>query len=162
MPDRSAPKSRPLFAYGLLSFFEREYTSTPSPLWRSTVLASADGEKHPSDRTHTERLVRLQQVIGRCVARSIAADNLPPTLITEISPEKAHSLRELHQLCDWVITLDRNAGIEYFDSPRDNKEIYDAYVIDCVPEREDLGCLQLITSTSNLEEVRNLLDRALD
>jgi len=31
-----------------------------------------------------------------------------------------------------------------------------------VPEREDLGCLQLITSTSNLEEVRNLLDGALD
>jgi hypothetical protein len=61
-----------------------------------------------------------------------------------------------------VITLDRNAGVEYFDSPRDNKEIYDAYVIDCVPEREDLGCLQLITSTSNLEEVRNLLDGALD
>jgi len=58
--------------------------------------------------------------------------------------------------------VDRNAGIEYFDSPIDNKEIYDAYVIDCVPEREDLGCLQLITSTSNLDEVRNLLDHALD
>ena len=164
VPDQQgrAPKSRPLFAYGMLSFFEREYTSTPSPLWRSTVLASADGEKHPSDRTHTERLVRLQQVIGRCVARSIAADNPLATLRTEISSEKAHSLRELHRLCDWVITLDRNAGIEYFDSPCDNKEIYDAYVIDCVPEREDLGCLQLITSTSNLEEVRNLLDAALD
>lgn len=58
--------------------------------------------------------------------------------------------------------MDRNAGIEYFDSPRDDKDIYDAYIIDCVPEREDLGCLQLITSTSNFEEVRNLLDRALD
>ena len=46
--------------------------------------------------------------------------------------------------------------------PRDNGEIYDAYVIDCVPEREDLGCLQLITSTSNLDEVRVLLDDALD
>src|SRR5258708_4359811 len=34
--------------------------------------------------------------------------------------------------------------------------------MDCVPEREDLGCLQLITSTSNLEEIRNLLDGALD
>ena len=43
-----------------------------------------------------------------------------------------------------------------------NRDIYDAYVIDCVPEREDLGCLQLITSTANLEEVRILLDEALD
>ncbi|MDP2606045.1 MAG: hypothetical protein Q8S00_26180 [Deltaproteobacteria bacterium] len=164
VPDQQehAPKSRPLFAFGMLSFLEREYTSTPSPLWRSVVLASTDGEKHPSDRTHTERLVRLQQVIQKCVSRSMNEEANLPALRTEISPEKAHSLRELHRLCDWVITLDRNAGIEYFDSPRDNKAIYDAYVIDCVPEREDLGCLQLITSTSNLEEVRNLLDGALD
>lgn len=50
------------------------------------------------------------------------------------------------------------------DSTADRERVldYDAYVIDCVPEREDLGCLQLITSTSNLEEVRNLLDSALD
>ena len=85
-----------------------------------------------------------------------------PVLRTELSAEKDYSLRELHRLCDWVITLDRNAGIEYFDSPRDNDEIYDAYVIDCVPEREDMGCLQLVTTTSNLDEVRNLLDGALD
>lgn len=154
-------RSRPLYAFGLLSFLEREYSSIPSPLWRSALLFSSEGEKHPSDRTHTDRLVRLQQAIQRSVARSIGGGDLP-TLRTEISPEKAHSLGELHRLCDWVITLDRNAGVEYFDSPKDNKDIYDAYVIDCVPEREDLGCLQLITSTSNLEEVRNLLDLALD
>jgi len=154
--------SRPYFAYGLLSFFERHYTHQPSPCWYSAVIPPSDGEKHPADRTHSERLVRLQQAILHCVAKTIGAASASPTLRTEISPEKAHGLRELHRLCDWVITLDRNAGIEYFDSPRTNPEIYDAYVIDCVPEREDLGCLQLITSTSNLEEVRNLLDGALD
>jgi len=153
---------RPFYAFGLLSFFEREYSSFPSPLWRSVILPSSEGEKHPSDRTHTERLTRLQQAIQKSVARSLGAEADLPILRTEISPDKAQSLRQLHRLCDWVITLDRNAGIEYFDSPRDDKNIYDAYVIDCVPEREDLGCLQLITSTSNLEEVRNLLDNALD
>jgi hypothetical protein len=144
-----------------MSFFEREYRSLPSPVWRSAVLDSNYGEKHPADRMHTERLVNLQQAIHGCVARNAGAMEGVPVLRTEISPENANGLRELHHLCDWVITLDRNAGIEYFDSPRDNREIYDAYVIDCVPEREDLGCLQLITSTSNLEEVRNLLDDAL-
>jgi DNA polymerase III delta prime subunit len=164
VPDgnRQVRKARPLYAFGLLSFFEREYSSIPSPVWRSTIVVPTDGEKHPSDRTHTERLVRLQQAVQRSVARGIGTELDLPTLKTEISPDKAQSLRELHRLCDWVITLDRNAGIEYFDSPRDNKDIYDAYVIDCVPERQDLGCLQLITSTSNLEEVRNLLDGALD
>ncbi len=159
---RSNKKNRPYFAFGLMAFFERSYASTPSPLWRSAVVASTDGEKHPADRTHTERLVRMQQMIEKCVVRNLNAAGETPVLRTEISPEKADGLRELHRLCDWVVTLDRNAGVEYFDSPRDNREIYDAYVIDCVPEREDLGCLQLITSTSNLEEVRNLLDTALD
>ena len=67
--QRKDKKSRPLFAFGLLSFFDREYTSTPSPLWRSAIPASTDGEKHPSDRTHTERLARLQQSIHSCVIR---------------------------------------------------------------------------------------------
>jgi hypothetical protein len=155
-------KARPLYAFGLLSFFDRDYVSVPSPTWRSRAVLTSDGEKHPSDRAHTDRLVRLQQAVQRAVGRSIRPQGDVPILRTEISPEKAQSLRDLHRLCDWVITLDRNAGVEYFDSPKDDKEIYDAFVIDCVPERQDLGCLQLITSTSNLEEVRNLLDGALD
>lgn len=154
--------SRPFFAFGLMSFFERDYISHPTPLWRSMVVASSEGEKHPAGRVHTDRLVKLQQSIANCVVRHLQESSGIPVMRTEISPEKADGLRELHRLCDWVITLDRNAGIEYFDSPRDNREVYEAYVIDCVPEREDLGCLQLITSTSNLEEVRNLLDGALD
>ena len=37
----------------------------------------------------------------------------------------------------------------------------DAYVIDCVPERSDLGSLQMITSTTKTDEVRALLDEML-
>lgn len=162
VPDQPPQGARPLYAYGLLSFFERTFAANPAPLWRSTVLTSSDGEKHPSERTHTDRLMRMHHAIDRAVARSLGTDTLAPTLRTDISPEKADSLRELHSRCDWVITLDRNGGVEYFDSPRDNREIYDIYVIDTVPERDDLGCLQLVTSTSNLAEVRNLLDGALD
>lgn len=159
----SIPRSsKPLQAFGLLSYFDRSYTSLPVPSWRSTLLPATEGEKHPSDRSHTDRLLRLQRAVSDAVLRNLSIRAGAPALQTEISVEKAHSLKQLHRLCDWVITLDRNAGLEYFDSPKDNREIYDAYLIDCVPEREDLGCLQLITSTSNLDEVRGLLDGALD
>ena len=157
-----APTSCPFHAFGLLSFFQRTYTNSPSPLWHSSIPPAKEGEKHPSDRAHTDRLTRLQDIIQRSVARHIGAEGKLPTLRTEISADKAQSLQTLHRLCDWVITLDRNAGIEYFDSPQENEEIYNAYVIDCVPEREDLGCLQLITSTSHREDVYDLLNSALD
>ncbi len=183
--DAGAAPTAPFRAFGLLSFFERDFTAAPTPSWRSVVPRSGGGEKHPSERGHTQRLDRLSQKINDVVARHVGAGGGEPTqpsgwrwlwdasktsgdarrgapvLRTTIPPEKADSIRELHRLCDWVVTLDRNAGIEYFDSPRDNRDIYDAYVIDCVPEREDLGCLQLITSTSNVEEVHDLLDDAL-
>ena len=160
--EKDAQASWPCYAFGLMQFFERCYSSLPSPTWISTVPSATAGEKHPSNGTHTGRLSRLQQAVQDAVSRHLNAGTGPPALRTEISHMKADGLAKLHRLCDWVITLDRNAGIEYFDSPQDNQKIYDAYVIDCVPEREDLGCLQLITSTANLGEVRRLLDSALD
>ena len=154
----------PYHAFGLMSYYDRKYASLPSPMWRNAVPTPTEGEKHPARRGHTEMLVRLQEAIHSTVVRHVdaGADGGRPILQTEIAQDKDKDLRDLHRLCDWVVTLDRNAGIEYFDSPADNKDVYDAYVIDCVPEREDLGCLQLITSTANLDEVRGLLDAALD
>ncbi len=152
----------PYHAFGLMSFYDRQYTSWPSPMWRNAVPTPTEGEKHPARRGYTEMLTRLQEAIQSAVARHVCTDGARPILLTEITEDKDKDLSDLHGLCDWVVTLDRNAGIEYFDSPVDNKDVYDAYVVDCVPEREDLGCLQLITSTANLDEVRGLLDGALD
>lgn len=160
--DDAQPRIRPFHAFGLLSFLDRSYRGSPVPNWLSAVPTWKEGDKHPGDRTHTDRLMRLQNHIQRLVVRSLGAGDGIPVLRTRISREKEDSLAALHELCDWVVTLDRNAGIEYFDSPNDNRAIYDAYVIDCVPEREDLGCLQLITSTTNLAEVQGLLEGALD
>ena len=162
--DRAKRSAGPFHAFGLLSFYEREFIAKPTPAWRSSIPAATEGERHPSERGHTERLERLQRAIRAGVAKHVDGNGRAnmPMLHTGVPAEKEDDLKKLHALCDWVVTLDRNAGIEYFDSPRDNRAIYDAYVIDCVPEREDLGCLQLITSTSNLDEVRTLLDCTLD
>ncbi|MYD13236.1 MAG: ATP-binding protein [Gemmatimonadetes bacterium] len=153
---------RPVYAFGLMAFLERSYSSEPHPRWRGAVPDWEGGEGHPSLRAHTDRLLRTQDLVSALVARNLEPErSSSPVLVTEVSPESAEELDQLHELCDWVITLDRNAGIEYFDSPGHDRETYDRFVIDCVPEREDLGCLQLITSTASLEEVRGLLDVAL-
>ena len=155
---------KPCHAYGLSSFLDRRYRSSPHPLWEGVLPTWAGGQNHPDARAHTQRLQRLQAAIQRLVATNIGTKDgkETPALVTEVSSDAANSLDLLHDLSDWVITLDRNAGLEYFDSPRDHRAVYDKFVIDCVPEREDLGCFRLITSTANLDEVQNLLDEALD
>lgn len=161
--SETASVRRPVYVFGLMSFLERRYSRDPHPSWNGVVPRWEGGESHPAGRAHTERLRNLQDLVYKLVALNLDPSRKDtPILFTEISPEKVESLDRLHGLCDWVITLDRNAGIEYFDSPLHNREAYDKFVIDCVPEREDLGCLQLITSTTNMEEVQGLLDDALN
>lgn len=159
----AAPSSSPVYAFGLIAFLDRSYSSDPHPRWQGSVPDWEGGEGHPSGRAHTDRLRKLQSLVHSLVARNAGSADATtrPVLLTEISPEAAEDIDRLHDLCDWVMTLDRNAGIEYFDSPRNNRDTYDKFVIDCVPEREDLGCLQLITSTTNLEEVGALFEVAL-
>jgi hypothetical protein len=67
----------------------------------------------------------------------------------------------MHAQSDWVITLDRNAALDYFDSPQDSPDAYERFVIDTVPERADLTAVQLVTSTTKLDAVRDLVDEAL-
>ncbi len=162
--DPSRAIVKPQHAYGLISFLDRRYRNDPHPRWDGVLPGWSGGEAHPAGSAHTLRLQRLQGAIQQLVSANLGAGGSGgvPCLVTEVSADAADSLDRLHALSDWVITLDRNAGLEYFDSPRVNKEIYDKFVIDCVPEREDLGCLRMITSTSNLNEVRDLLVEALD
>ena len=141
---------------------ERKFSfAGETPVWEAWVSPEQDGEKHPAARILTERLNRVHWAALRSVARSLGKSGGWPLLRTELNYEEVETLKTLHRLSDWVVTVDRNAGIEYFDSPREARAVYDAYVIDAVPERDDLGCLQLITSTSHLDEVRGLLDQAL-
>lgn len=161
--SESAP-STPLHVFGLSAHFVRHYSEDPVPQWQASVSVDSTGEGHPAGSYLTARVLDIHSSILLHTARNLDSDDdkQRPILHTEISPQSEEALKKLHQLSDWVVTIDRNAGIEYFDSPNSRKPVYDAYVIDCVPEREDLGCLQLVTSTSNLDEVGGLLGNALD
>lgn len=161
-PLADLPASGVLEAHGLMLMPNREFKTTPNPHWLSYVPPNPDGEKHPVTAILTKRQVSLHTHILRATAQHLGGGPEDwPVLVTEVSPDQADLLQDLHGLCDWVITADRNAGIEYFDSPEELPKVYESYIIDCVPERDDLGFMQLITSTSSFDEVVNLLDAAL-
>lgn len=154
-------RAHPLLAFGLVAPLCREFAfEQGQPRWRLSIPTEQTGEKLP-DRVVTERLTKLHVAILKATARSVGQENAWPVQVTELGAEAAETLERLHRLCDWVVTMDRNVGIEYFDSPREAEAVFDAYVIDAVPERDDLGCLQLITSTAHLDEVSHLLDGTL-
>ncbi len=151
-----------LEVHGLSLAPERRFDPAPVPHWLTFVPTAPEGDKHPAGRVLSDRLVKASTAILRLVCRQRGGkEDEWPVLVTEVNAEQEEILSRLHHLCDWVVSVDRYAGVEYFDSPRDLPRPYDAYLIDCVPERDDLGFLQLITSTSSLDEVKRLLDDTL-
>ncbi len=162
VPSNELTSSSPIETFGLHPCLLRDFTFIPTPRWRTYLPQIQEGEKHPASRALTERLLKVQSRLMKITALNIGgSEDSLPVLMTEIPPEKEESIRTLHSLSDWIITIDKNAGIEYFDSPREKPKVFEAYIIDCVPEREDLGFLQMVTSTANLDEISNLLDTSL-
>ncbi|NMC60188.1 MAG: ATP-binding protein [Candidatus Methanofastidiosa archaeon] len=163
--DKSQVNSiRPLEIYGLYPSIIRKYHHEQLPYWENYIAFQTEGSKHPLARSLTERLQKLQNNILKLVAINLNSKNDQnwPVIKTIIKAEQADFIQQIHFLSDWVITIDRNIGLEYFDSPKENPNIYDTYIIDCVPERQDINTVQLITSTSQVEEIKRLLNQTLN
>lgn len=162
LATRAETPKLPLLAYGLVPHLVREFRfENGQPRWRLWLPREHEGLKL-EPRFVTERLINLQTAVLKQTAAHLGDETGWPELLTAPTEGNVETLAKLHQLCDWVVTMDRNAGIEFYDSPLDAESTFDAYVIDAVPERDDLGCQQLITSTMHFDEVRSILNNTLN
>lgn len=159
-------EARPTEAYGLIPSMVRQFSPEPIPTWTMSLAPQVDGEKHPFVAVLSQRLHRVHSAVMKSTASSISTgsekvDGDWIVLRTSLRANQLDFIRKMHDLSDWVVSVDRNAGIEYFDAPKSANEVYETYVIDCVPERQDLETLQLVTSTTKIDEVLRLLENSL-
>lgn len=150
--------------YGLIQPLYRQMERGSEPVWYLTTPAAYDGRKHPMSSRLTERLTKLQFLMTELTVKAFDGDAREtwPALVTYLDDNSRKLLDTLHRTSDWVVSFDRNIGFEYFDNPRDYADVYDLYIIDCVPERGDLNSLQMVTSTIHIDEVLFLLSKMLD
>ena len=154
--------ARPLQAFGLIKVMERRVQLDGDLEWTVFAPPTVTGEKAPDNRAATDRLLRLDAAVARATVRRLGGTESDwPVLVTRLPETGQLWIDHLHERSDWVVTVDRNACLEYFDAPQRLPNVYERFVIDAVPERTDLGALQLVTSSSNLDAVRDLVDRAL-
>jgi len=68
-------------------------------------------------------------------------------------------LRTVHEVSDWVFTIDRNFGIEYYDDPSQGPGADESggYLIDYTPEFLDAVSHRLIISTHHQHEIESIL-----
>jgi hypothetical protein len=162
VPASAVSDQRPFHAWGLLRTLERRSVPDESLEWLTYAAPELGGEASPENRTASDRLRRIDRATARATARALGGSSEDwPVLKTRLSAEDRRKVEKMHEQSDWVVTLDRNAALDYFDSPQGSPDTYERFVIDTVPERSDLTAIQLVTSTTNLNAVRDLVDEAL-
>ncbi|MGY1948305.1 methylation-associated defense system ATP-binding protein MAD8 [Nocardia asiatica] len=118
------------------------------------------GAAHPLAQSDelTEALSSLPEAIANAacaVATKQVGTSMVPSIGLSLDAEDSTLLHQAHQSSDWVITIDRTLGVEYFDSPYSTRR--SDYVID-VEEGggEGLGH-HVVTTSRSVDELCSLL-----
>lgn len=84
-------------------------------------------------------------------------------LAARLGPHEQASLRAAHDRADWVLTLDRNLGVDLFTGPAGESDPDRPYILDYAPDfLEGLGPRLTVTTTHRGEVERLLADAMVE
>jgi hypothetical protein len=135
-----------------------------SATWSRKVIPNQNREIEPTD-TCAAGIYRTDDAllrIGACFYDWGKSFEKVPAIQLELSDTDKYIISKIHETSDWVITIDRNFGIEYFDNPRSTPGItVRSYLIDYTPEFLEGVGHRLIVSTFWLSEIESLIKDGL-
>ena len=106
------------------------------------------------------RLPALLATAAACVATAGQALRNVPCTVLSLDTGARDLLYQAHQSGDWVITIDRTMGLEYFDSAGQHGR--PEYVIDYAPSQGSGLGHQIMVSSNSIDELRTLLGPTAD
>ena len=152
------------FLHSLLAEYRSEFNAMEDAVtWSRKVVPSPTAEINDADESAALIYNIGKNVLGLSCSyyewgKSVA---FVPTIQLELNKQDRHILSEIHKRSDWVFTIDRNFGIEYFDNPEDSNPNLKSYLIDYTPEFMDGVGHRLIVSTGWLAEIEKLIEDGL-
>lgn len=148
------------FLHGLLAEYRSEFnTMNGAVTWSRKVVPSPTAEINDGDN-NAQLVYNLgSNLLGLTCSFFDwgKSSEYLPTIQLELSADDKFILNEIHKKSDWVFTIDRNFGIEYFDNPEDGNPNLNSYLIDYTPEFMDGVGHRLIVSTGWLNEIERLI-----
>lgn len=152
------------FLHGLLAEYRSEFNVIEDAVtWSRKVVPSPTSEIKECDESASLIYLIGKNVLGLSCSYFDWGKSVEyvPTIQLELNKQDRHILSEIHKRSDWVFTIDRNFGIEYFDNPEDSNPNLKSYLIDYTPEFMDGVGHRLIVSTGWLAEIEKLIEDGL-
>lgn len=148
--------------HGLIQDFDTEFVDDDSgTFWnkRPIVGRSLGADNHAACFDLLSSLSRHLCFATSAVAASGACFKAVPVVTLGLDVAQRELIYEVHQISDWVFTIDRNMGIEFFDhGGRKNRP---DYLIDYVPGASSQATHNLIISSRSNDELEAMLKPVL-
>lgn len=122
---------------------------------RPTARDAADvGERMLADLLSATHRLQAAVALGHAVDR-----NVGPVLALQLDAESQGLLRQVHDVSDRVITIDRHLGVDFFDTPSAGEEA--GYLLDFAPEFLQEERQRIVLTTRNTQEIECVLSPML-
>ena len=148
--------------HGLIQDFDTEFVDDESGTYwnkRPVVGRSLNANSGAACFDLLSSLSRHLCFATYAVAASGASFKAVPVVTLGLNVAQRELIYEVHQISDWVFTIDRNMGIEFFDhGGRKNRP---DYLIDFVPGASSQAMHNLIISSRSNEELEAMLKPVL-
>lgn len=146
------------FVHGLVQPFEVDYLEDEqSIIWLRRPLHGVaqpiEGAEALSDLMGG--ISRAVSVAVASVARSQYLPHARPVVALSLSADERAMLHQVHEVSDWVLTIDRNLGIEFFDHRRHSTR--PDYLIDHSPDMANAMGHRLAITSRSVAELESLL-----
>ena len=152
------------FLHGLLAEYRSEFNVMDSAVtWSRKVIPSITQEIEDGEIVADLIHKIAKNYLGLSCANFDWGKSIDylPTIQLELNKQDKYILSQIHDMSDWVFTIDRNFGIEYFDNPSGVDPNLKSYLIDYTPEFMDGVGHRLIISTGWLSEIEKLIEDGL-
>lgn len=141
--------------HGLVQDFSTRYTETDElARWeRQPVFGIAEPVTAADYLTpYLGSLPKVMAASFTAVATGEYQPQLRPTVTLTLGSEQRALLHQIHEVSDWVVTIDRNLGVEFFDHGREERP---EYLIDHASKKA--SNYQLVVSSRENEELEVML-----
>jgi DNA phosphorothioation-dependent restriction protein DptH len=160
---KADPRHATAFVHGLVQEFSTEYhedelTVAWRRLPRHGVAQPIEDAEELSDLLGS--LAAAMSSATATIATGQSGIDLRPVVSLALGPEDRALLHQVHDVSDWVFTLDRNLGIEFFD--HGGHATRPDYLIDHSPDMASTLGHRLVITSRSVAELEALLHPVLE
>jgi len=160
---KADPRHATAFVHGLVQDFSTEYHEDEQTVaWRRLprhgVAQPIEDAEELSDLLGS--LAAAMSSATATIATGQSGVDLRPVVSLALGPEGRALLHQVHEVSDWVFTLDRNLGIEFFD--HGGHATRPDYLIDHSPDMASTLGHRLVITSRSVAELEALLRPVLE